>query len=245
MTQRNTILVGALAAVAVIAAYWMLLLSPKRDVAAKLRTDIDAQQTELQAAQAQLASYRKAKETYKANYATVARLGKAVPEDDDVRSLLVQLDAAANQTKVDFRSLRVGEGGGVASDGQAAAGVDAPPPGAVVGEAGFVTMPFSFDFHGKFFRLSNFMAHLEKFVALRNDRIDVTGRLLVLESLSLEPGAEGFPNISAKIGASSYLLPASQGLTAGATPAGPAATTPAATADSSGAIPTTATAGAK
>ena len=224
MTSRNQLIVGVVAALAAIAAYWMLVLSPKREEAAKLSTEITAVEKQLADAEAQLAQYGSAKESYKANYATVARLGKAVPEDDDIRSLMVQLEAAANSTGVDFRTIKIGEGTGGTAATPPAAGASAqtPPPGATVGDAGFMTMPFSFNFEGKFFSLSDFMSHLERFVSVRNDRIDVTGRLLVLESLLLEPGEEGFPNIDASIGATSYLLPASQGLTGGATPEGPA-----------------------
>ena len=228
--NRNQIIVGVVAAVALIAAYWMLVLSPKRDEAAKLAAQVDQVEQDVQAAQAQLATFREAKDSYKTNYATVARLGKAVPEDDDVRSLVVQLDSAANRTNVDFRSINVGGGSAPAAAGGAAGAGETPPPGAVVGEAGFVTMPFSFDFTGKFFRLSDYVSHLERFVALRNSKIDVTGRLLLVDSLSLQPSADGFPNVDAEIGATSYLLPKSQGATGGATPAGPAVTDQAASA---------------
>ena len=223
MTSRNQLIVGVLAALAVIAAYWMLVLSPKRDEASKLSTEISEVEKQLDEAEAQLTQYASAKNAYKANYATVARLGKAVPEDDDVRSLMVQLESAANRTDVDFRTIKIGDGsGGTAATPTASAGAQTPPPGATVGEAGFMTMPFSFNFEGKFFSLSEFMSDLERFVSVRNDRIDVTGRLLVLDSLTLEPGPEGFPNIDASIGATSYLLPQTQGLTGGATPEGPA-----------------------
>ena len=42
------------------------------------------------------------------DYATVARLGKAVPEDDDAASLVFQLETAARKAGIDFRSLTVG-----------------------------------------------------------------------------------------------------------------------------------------
>ena len=58
-------------------------------------TKITAKQSELTTAQQTLAGYKKSKDDYGKNYASVVRLGKAVPEDDDVRSLLVQLDAQA------------------------------------------------------------------------------------------------------------------------------------------------------
>jgi hypothetical protein len=109
-----------------------------------------------------------------------------------------------------------------------------------VGSAGFSAMPFSFSFRGSYANLSQFLARMEKFVTVRNENVNVTGRLLRLESIALQVDQKGFPNIRAQIGASSYLVPADQGLTAGATPQGPAATTATATTPAGGpSVPTT------
>ncbi len=76
------------------------------------------------------------------------RLGKAVPSDDDTRSLVVQLDATAKRSGVDFDTINVnGSGGGDAS----AAGAAPMAPGAVNAGA-FSAMPFSFSFSGEFAR---------------------------------------------------------------------------------------------
>ena len=233
VSRRNSILLAAVAAVALIAGYWMVVLSPKRDEAATLNKSITTKKGEVQAAEAQLATYEKAKAGYKANYALVARLGKAVPADDDVRSLMVQLDAAAGKSKVDFRTIQVGEGAAAPAAAPAAgasgtppatpaAPATTPPPGATpVGSAGFSSIPFTFAFRGSFFSLGEFFNRLDDFVAVNRQRLDVTGRLMVLNSISLTPDTTGSPQISAKIGASAYLLPAAQGLTAGASPVGP------------------------
>ena len=101
-------------------------------------------------------------------------------------------------------------------------------------------MPFTFSFRGSFENLSSFFARMERFVTLRNEQLNVTGRLLRLETLDLQVDADGFPNIRAQIGASSYLVPETQGLTAGATAQGPAATPAATPAPAGGsAVPTT------
>jgi hypothetical protein len=226
-TQRILVMVAAAAAVA--GAYWFLLLAPKREEAAELAHQVAAKEQEAVQAQALLARYRTARDAYEGNYSTAVRLGKAVPADDDVRSLLVQLDSAAGATGVDFRSVQVGGSSSSATaSAKPAAGVTPPPPGAVsVGSAGFSAMPFSFSFRGSFFDLSSFFTRLEHFVTVRNERIDVTGRLMRVESISLVPDQTGFPRIRAEIGASSYIVPATEGLTAGATAKAPAATTPA------------------
>jgi hypothetical protein len=231
VTRTNKILIAVVATAAALGAFWFLALAPKRDEAAKLDKDIAAKQAEVSTAKATLTGYQKARDHYKTNYATMVRLGKAVPEDDDVRSLVVQLDSAAGGTGVDFRTIQVGGGNGPAAGATttAAGGTGGPPPGAVsVGSAGFSAMPFTFSFKGSFGNLSQFFTRLERFVTLRNERMNVTGRLLRLESIDLQVDQTGFPQIRAQIGASSYLVPATQGLTAGATPQGPAATTTAA-----------------
>ena len=54
---------------------------------------------------------------------------------------------------------------------------------------------------------------------------------MVLDQISLAPDADGFPKMRAEINATTYMLPATQGLTAGAGPQGPGTatgTTPAA-----------------
>lgn len=221
MKNMNPKVMAIVALVVTGAAYWMLVLSPKREEATTLATQITAKQGEVTAVQQTLATYTQAKEDYKNNYATVTRLGKAVPEDDDVRSLIVQLDAAAKKTGVDFRSVSIGSSGGGASAG-GAAGALKPPPGATVGEAGFVLMPFSFSFDGSFFDLSKFFSKLERFVDVSAQTMDVTGRLLMVDKISLKPEGTGFPNIRAQVGATTYILPPSQGLTAGASPTQPA-----------------------
>jgi len=225
VTKNKTLLIAVVATAAAIAAFWFLALAPKREEATALEGKIAAKQTELQTAEQTLADYRKAKVGYAKNYATVVRLGKAVPDDDDVRSLLVQLDAEAGGTNVDFRTIQVGSAGAPSGAPATTGATATPPPGAVaVGTAGFSAMPFTFSFKGTFANLSQFFSRMERFVTVRNEQMKVTGRLLRLESIDLQVDQDGFPNIRAQIGASSYLVPETQGLTAGATPAGPAAT---------------------
>ncbi len=207
MTQRNTIIVGAVAAVAAVAAFWFLALSPKREQISKLDAEIAAQETARDQATAQAAEYEKAKQDYEANYAKVVRLGKALPADDDVRSLLVQLEGQAGDDNVDFRLVSVGNGGaGAAATGDAAAVVTTPGATTVPG-AQIAVLPFSFGFTGKYFALTDFLGKVEEFVSTRNAKTDATGRLLLVNSFSLKPDVSGFPNLRAEVGATSYVAP--------------------------------------
>ena len=85
--------VALLAAMA--AAAWFLVIAPKREEAARLSAEVATADAELADLQAKVADYTKARERYPSDYATVTRLGKAVPADDDTGSLMVQLDSAS------------------------------------------------------------------------------------------------------------------------------------------------------
>jgi Tfp pilus assembly protein PilO len=255
---RSTKILLAVAAVGLSAcAFYFLMLAPKRDEIAKLDADIASKQAEVAQSQQMLTTYEAAKASYKTNYATLARLGKAVPADDDVRSLLVQIEATADHTGVDFKQIELGNGLAGAdsssssqpADAASNSGELAAAPGAVPVAGGAISaMPFNFTFSGGFFDLSTFFAKLEHFVTLNNQRIDATGRLLRLESVSITPAASGFPEMQAAIGAAAYIVPPVEGVP-GTTPAPSAATENASTTPSSPSSPgstptTTATAGA-
>jgi Tfp pilus assembly protein PilO len=243
MTRTNQILLAVVAAGVAICAFYFLALAPKRDEVAKLDADIAAKEAELQASQATLATYEAARGTYKENYATLARLGKAVPEDDDMRSLLVQLEATAEGTDVDFQTIELSGGSSAPTDGTATAATGdlAAAPGLTPISGGALSaLPFRLTFNGEFFDLSTFLARLERFVSVENDNLDATGRLLRLESIQIQPASAGFPQMQAQIGAASYVVPPVQPVSAA--PAATATPATAAPADSSTPPTTTATA---
>ncbi len=231
MTRSTKLVLPAVLAVAVVAAFWLLILSPEREALAKLDADISAQESAAVQSEQLAVTYAQAKGDYRKNYATVVRLGKAVPADDDVRSLLVQIDDAAKRSKVTFRSLNV-TGSGAAKAGTTASPTGlAPAPGTVsVGSAGFSAMPFTFAFSGSFFHLSDFFRRLEHFVTVQNDSIDVTGRLLLMGNIAVTPDNGDLGKLQAQITAATYLVPPPAGVPGAPTPAaagvGPAATTP-------------------
>ena len=246
MTQRDRTLIGVVVAALVVAAAWFLMLAPQRKEASRLSDEVASTRATLATAQADAAAGIAAKRGYDRAYTTVARLGAAVPEDDNVPSLIVQLQRAADATRIDFRELKVGGGSGAAAPAPpptttaSATQVTTAtlPPGAAVGAAGFPTMPFTFTFTGDFFRMSDFIGRLEHFLVVGNRRMLVRGRFMTIDGISFTeaPDGGGFPRIEANVTATAYLLPASQGLTDGATAAAPGGATPAA--DSSGSVPT-------
>jgi Tfp pilus assembly protein PilO len=212
VSRTIRILIVAVVALGAVGGYWKLALAPKREKVAELDKQVALQEAQLVQTQSLIASYQGARDQYKVNYATVARLGKAVPNNDDTRSLVVQLDTAAKRSSVDFQSININGGGG-SGEGASIA------PGSVNAGA-FSAMPFSFTFNGDFDTLGEFFARLERFVTLQGDEIKVGGRLLRVESIALSPGTAGWPALTAQVGASSYIVPEAVEPTAPAPAAG-------------------------
>ena len=80
-------------------------LSPSATRRAKLGDQVTSVQSQVDTARSQLLQARLAQSTYQSEFAQLARLGEAVPGDDDVPSLIYQLQHAANGASVDFRGL--------------------------------------------------------------------------------------------------------------------------------------------
>jgi len=213
------VLIG-LVVLAAIAGGWMLLVSPERQKAKSLEAEVSTAQASLSAAEGQLSSARAAQSQYSKAYASVVSLGKAVPATEEVPSLIFQLSHATTQRNVDFNSIVTGSTGG----SSASAGSGA------VATAGFTQMPFTFGFNGGFFDLEKLFRSMTGFATYtKSGTVQVSGRLLTIQSVKLAPenasgaasaGAKSL-NLSGTITATAYVLPASQGLTAGATPESP------------------------
>jgi type II secretory pathway pseudopilin PulG len=243
MTARDRTVIIVVLVLVALGGSWLFVISPKRDQASKLGDQIKTAQSQLDSARTLLSSNESARATFARSYSVLVRLGEAVPADDNVPSLIYQLQSAATATRVDFRDLTLNPASGGAAPVSAptpppgtpgasgsAAAVSATqaaaaslPPGAAVGPAGFPAEPFTFTFRGNFFRLSNFLGRVERFVVANNNGVSVSGRLMTLNGISLGPGPQGFPQIQASIAATTFIVPAAQGILNGASASAPAA----------------------
>ena len=206
-----------MAVLASVAAYWMLALSPKREQATKLSARRSRRSRRaLDAAEAELATYEVPKSGYKANYTMIARLGKAVPADDDVRSLLVQINSAAEaqQGRLPHDRARRRRHRPRRQPPRAQPPQLRRRPGATtVGSAGFSTMPFTFSFKGSFFSLGDFFNRLDRFVTVkhaahRRHRAPAAAG----QHLAAARTRAGFPTIAPRSARPPTCCPATQGL---------------------------------
>jgi hypothetical protein len=266
-SSDRTILI-VIGIVGLLAAFWFLLLSPKREEASQLEEDVTALQLEVAEAEEAAASGAAAKKGFEANYRKLVSLGKAVPKDADTSNLLLELEVLADRSRVDFRGIELDDtaaAGASAAAAPAAPAAPAPPAegeseapaeegtttaavpteasaallpiGATVGSAGLPVMPYEMEFQGGFFEIADFFGRIDGLVDAGNKDTAVSGRLMTINGFSFTAGAEGFPSLQANLEVSSYLTPADQGITAGATATGPATTTTAATETAAPAAP--------
>lgn len=101
-------IVAILVFVALAVAFWMVLISPKREKANQLGEQISQLETTLSQSQAAVAAGEAAQAEFPHDYQQLVVLGKAVPVSDESSSLFVQLNHIADRAGVTFESLKVG-----------------------------------------------------------------------------------------------------------------------------------------
>jgi Tfp pilus assembly protein PilO len=234
MKGNNRLIFTVLGVIVLAGAFWMLMLSPKREEAKSLDEQAQQLQATLAQHEAEVETALAAKREFAANYGQLVVLGKAVPADSETASLLVQIQKISERAGVRFEEISLsGEGGETAA---------APPPvesgsptevaaatmplGATIGPAGLGVMPYTLNFTGDFFQISRFIHGLDNLVKTTNEKVSIDGRLITVNSFSLSPVEEqGSTELKAAFSVTTYLTPPEQGVTAGATPVGPATAT--------------------
>ena len=240
MTTRDRTVLMLVVMLVILAAGWLEGVSPEREKAAKIDAEVSAAQAQLSTAQAALSEAKGAQKQYTTAYASVVKLGQAVPADEEVPSLVYELSAASTERDIEFNSITTPTASSGPSGSSSAASTAAA-------SAGFTQMPFTFVFRGRFFSLEHLLNTVQNFALVSNGGVEVSGRLLTIQSIDLErkqeSGESTAPskaaagtsastasssaaptagNLTGTITATAYVLPPGQSLTGGATPAGPA-----------------------
>ena len=298
ITDRDKKIIFILLPLLLVVGYWFMILAPKRKEAGTVSDQLTQAQAKRDNAQSQLSHLLAAKNSFASDYATVIRLGKSVPTNLDMPSLMVQLNEAAQGTGISFWKVDAGQrssspatsppaGGGTgptapgaapaqsfpgktaqnaangvnnanatnnsnaattSSTGGSGTGSSSSSSGASStaggtsssGVAGLDSVPLTFEFRGNFFNLADFFHRMKRFVRVVNDQIQVSGRLMTIDSVSFDDTQTIFPTIKADVSATVYLSPAAQGVSAGATPGGPATTPASSSSPSSSSTPSSA-----
>jgi Pilus assembly protein, PilO len=218
----QTALAGVLAALLVLAAAacYFLLISPQRSKAAELDREADSTRAEITRLR-QLT--QQVQHTEPIRVADLFRMTKAMPSEADMPGIILQLNRIARETGIRFDSIT---------------------PQAPAEANGAQAIPINLVFQGNYFELADFLFRLRSLVNVRGGKLDASGRLFVVSSVSFSEGEKKFPQIAATLTVSAYVYGSSESAVAAAAPAPPASPAPASPAPASPGTPPAASPGA-
>lgn len=136
MSQRDRLILAGATVIALLGAFWLLALAPKRRDLHQLDKDVQTYEQTYQSARDDAQRLADARLQFPSAYAALVRLGKAVPADADVPSLVVQLDQAAASAGVDFRKIALNTTQVGNAPAPAPAPAATPPPSTGSGATG-------------------------------------------------------------------------------------------------------------
>ena len=167
MRVRDRLILAVVAAVVVIGAVWLVLVSPERTKASNLSTQITTERAALASAQASLAAARATAAGYPADVAAISQVMTAVPPDPQEPNIVTTITKLAG-TSVDVHEISVGGPSAAAATGPVATGL-------------------TFTFKTTYAALENFIAKLDNLLKTDGTSIDASGRAFTIDSISLQP----------------------------------------------------------
>jgi len=170
---------------------WLLLVSPQRQQAASTATAVNQTQAEILQAQTDLEAATAPPVALKQPpilTADLYRLAKAMPSDQDMPDLLLELDQVARASGVTVGSIR---------------------PGPQTAATGFGIVPISLTFTGDFYSLTDLLFRLRALVSVRHGDLDASGRLFSIAEVDLTPQT-GTRLLDASVTVNAYIYGAGQ-----------------------------------
>jgi type IV pilus assembly protein PilO len=154
---------------------WFLLVRPQGAKLKSLKEETAQVQAKVDGYQQQVAAARAAP---KIEVADVYRLAKAMPDRTDMPDLLLELSQLARDTGIRFDSI-------------------SPQSGAAIGS--YQVIPIAVTFNGNFYNLADFLYRLRSLVSVHGGRLDATGRLFSVDTLTFNESPLHFPQIQASL----------------------------------------------
>lgn len=247
MKSTDRMILISLAGIGLLAAFWLMVVSPKREELSELSATAGELRASVSALDAEAAAGQAAREQFPKHYSRMVVLGKAVPSAHEEADLIVGLDRIGEAADVSFRTIELNDGLLSAAppqpvtaetqtdDNQQAATTAAAtatpteavastlPLGASIGPAGLGVMGWNVQFVGDFFDINSVLAAIDRSVRFEGAQSRARGRLVTVDGFSLSRAdSDQVPDLVANLAIRSYLTPENEGIVLGATAAGPA-----------------------
>jgi hypothetical protein len=160
---------------------WLMIISPKRQQASKLASEIEAAQIQI----TELQSGGPQSSVQPIRVADLFELSRAMPDRADIPSVLLQLSQISAETGVSFQSIT---------------------PHDPVTLGSYQQIGIDLTFNGLFYNLSDFLYRLRNMVGVHQGVLAATGRLFSVDAISFSEGKLKFPEVSATLTVSAYVF---------------------------------------
>jgi type IV pilus assembly protein PilO len=160
---------------------WFLLVHPQGAKVTSLKAQAADVQVKIDAYHQQVAAVRAAP---KIEVADVYRLAKAMPDRVDMPDLLLELSQLARDTGIRFDSIS---------------------PQAIAPIGSYTVLPISVTFQGNFYNLADFLYRLRSLVSVHAGRLDATGRLFTVDTMTFNESTLKFPQIQATLNIDAFV----------------------------------------
>ena len=156
-------------------ALWFILVHPQGAKLNALKREAAGVQERIDAYHQRVAAARSAP---KIQVADVYRLAKAMPGKTDMPDVVLELSQLARDTGIRFDSI-------------------SPQP--VTAAGSYSVLPISVMFQGNFYNVADFLYRLRSLVTVHAGRLDATGRLFAVDTLTFNESELEFPQIQATL----------------------------------------------
>lgn len=186
MKKRDIAILAGLGVVVLIVAWWFLVISPKRDEAASLDSQYQTEKQKYDTNYARVQKIDDERTAAKQAAGDLLKLNKLIPVDSQVPSLIVELQASANDAGIKFMKI--------------------VPETPIAGKQGATVVPITLEFQGQYYDVNDFLYRVENYARMEGNDISVSGRLINVVTLDLgQPQLGDFPDVLVKMGANAYM----------------------------------------
>lgn len=189
----------AVALVLVAALAWFLVVGPKQSAGGKIDAEISDYQAKIIVAKQ---PKPEGPTVVQIEVADVFRLAKAMPDNEDMANVLLELNSVATSAGIEFVAIQ---------------------PGPPATRSGYYAVPVTLTLEGNYYDLTDFLFRLRNLVSVNEGVLEANGRLYTLDTIEIHEASDGFPQIEAVlvISAYAYGVPEGEVVAAPAEPAPP------------------------
>lgn len=166
--KRDIIILAAIGLLALIAVWYFFLISPKRSEITTINQEKKVEKETYDRNTARLKKLDQERVAAQESRGELLKLDKLIPGDEQIPSLIVELQKSANDAGIDF--------------------VRIEPDLAVTSSDGSAVIPIQIKFEGRFFDVNEFLYRVENYARLEGNEVNVSGRFLSVVDIKLEEG---------------------------------------------------------